>query len=111
MPLSEDVLKQHQRPKSGQLFAWDDSVSGFGARFTPSATAFVVQWRDSVGAKRRKTLKRWPGCSVKDARNLARKHLSTAIASRDAGGDVPLKLAMRAWFERRLSLRTGDRAI
>src|SRR4051794_21907532 len=99
MPLSEDLLKQHQRPKSGQLFAWDDLVSGFGVRFTPTATAFIVQWRDSGGVKRRKTLKRWPALSVKDARNLARSHLSSAVASRDHGADVPLRQAMRAWYE------------
>lgn len=101
MPLSEDLLKQHARPKSGQVFAWDDLVAGFGVRFTPTATAFIVQWRDGVGAKRRETLKRWPGCSVKDARNLARVRLSRAVASRESGGDVPLRLAMRAWCDRK----------
>jgi integrase len=101
MALTEDLLKQHPRPKSGQLFAWDDLVAGFGVRFTPSATAFIVQWRDSSGAKRRETLKRWPGCTVKDARNLARLKLSQAVASRATGADVPLRLAMRSWFERK----------
>jgi len=101
MPLSEDSIAKHPRPKSGQLFAWDDLVSGFGVRFTPSATAFIVQWKDSAGKKPRKTIGRWPAITVKDARNVARSRLSVAVASREHGADVPLKLAMRTWFARK----------
>lgn len=100
MRLTENLIKKHRRPKSGQLFAWDDLTSGFGVRFTPSATAFVVQWRQSNGAKKRVTLKRWPACSVDQARDLARAQLSNEIEIRDSGGDVQLRTAMRGWFRR-----------
>jgi hypothetical protein len=76
-----------------------DLVAGFGVRFTPTVTAFIVQWRDSRGSKPRETLKRWPACSVEDARNLARKRLSEVLGNRESGSDVQTRLAMRSWYE------------
>lgn len=106
--LTEDALKKRKRPDAGQVFLWDDLVAGFGVRFTPTATAFIVQWRDSSGNKPRETLKRWPACSVEDARNLARKRLSEVLGSRESGSDVQTRLAMRSWYEQ-ASLRKNWR--
>jgi integrase len=106
--LTEDLLKKYRRPKAGQVFEWDDLVAGFGVRFTPTVTAFVIQYRDSSGAKPRHTLKRWPACSIEEARNLARQRLSSVLGARESGADVPLQLAIRTWYERE-SVRKGWR--
>lgn len=101
--LTDELIKKHIKkpPASGQAFLWDDLVAGFGVRISPKATAaFVVQWRDSAGRKPRETLKRWPACGSDEARNLARQRLSEAVGASKTGGDVPLRLAMRAWYER-----------
>lgn len=103
--LTDEALRASKPPKAGQVFLWDDLVRGFGVRLTPTAVAFIVQWRDSTGRKTRHTLRRWPACSVKEARDLARLKLSEALGSRQSGGDVPLHLALRAWYERE-SMRT-----
>jgi integrase len=100
MRLTDDIVRRHKRPTSGQTFAWDDLVSGFGVRFTPTATSFVVQWRDSEGKKPRETLKpRWPAINVDKARDMARARLSTALGARNTGGDVSLRRAIRGWYE------------
>lgn len=106
--LTEDVLRKRKRPTAGQVFLWDDLVAGFGVRFTPTVTAFIVQYRESSGKKPRHTLKRWPACGVDEARNLARQRLSTVLGARESGADVPLQLAIRAWYERE-SLRKSWR--
>lgn len=106
--LTEDVLRKSKRPAAGQVFLWDDLVAGFGVRFTPTAVAFIVQWRDSAGKKPRETLKRWPACSVEVARDLARQRLFAVLGARGSGADVQLRLAMRTWYERE-SLRKGWR--
>lgn len=101
MALTEEILKSHPRPQVGEppSFKWDDLVVGFGVRFTRTTTAFIVQYRDSSKAKRRETLKRWPGTSVKTARDLARLRLSKAVADREHGADVSLRRAIRSWFD------------
>src|SRR5690606_8028796 len=52
------------------------------------------------GRKPRETLKRWPACGTEEARNLARQRLSEALGASKTGGDVPLRHAMRSWYER-----------
>lgn len=60
MRLTDEAIAKRKRPKEGQQFDWDELVSGFGVRFTPSATTFVVQWREADGSKSRESLgPRW----------------------------------------------------
>ena len=107
MRLTEDSIKRQKRPAKGQLLVWDDLVTGFGVRFTPTATCFVVQWRDSAGRKPRESLRpRWPSLSVEAARTRARQRLSSVVTARETGADVPLRLAMRQWYEQQTTRGT-----
>jgi integrase len=101
--LTDDELKRfgkRQRPTAGQAFLWDDLVSGFGVRFTPTATAFVVQWRRPDRSKVRLTLARWPQMSVADARIAARDELSKHVEQKGSEAGVQLRAAIRAWVDR-----------
>ncbi|MGO9935131.1 MAG: tyrosine-type recombinase/integrase [Steroidobacteraceae bacterium] len=101
MRLTDDVLRKVKRPTSGQQFLWDDLVTGFGVRLTPTRTSYVVQWRTSSGSRPRESLKRrWPATSVIDARDVARHRLAETTAAAEHGADLSLRHAMRAWFER-----------
>ena len=102
MRLTDESIKKKKRPAKGQDLDWDELVSGFGVRFTPTATSFVVQWRNPDGSKSRESLRpRWPQLTVNDARDLARKRLSQVVAVAETASSQPLRLAMRAWFERK----------
>jgi len=105
MRVTREAIEKKAKPKTGQTFLWDDLVAGFGVRFTPTAVAFVVQWRDSAGRKPRATLGRYPTLSPEEARDRARQRLASAIGAREAGSDQQLRLAMRAWFERQTELQ------
>lgn len=100
MRLTEDRLRAAPRPKSGQRLLWDDLVQGFGARLTPTRTAFVIQYRAPGGRKVRTTLRHWPNTSVDSARTLARSELGRVAARDVEGGATPVREAARIWFER-----------
>ncbi|HEY3785923.1 MAG TPA: hypothetical protein VGL55_11625, partial [Steroidobacteraceae bacterium] len=102
MRLTEDLLRGRKRPTSGQQFEWDDLVAGFGVRFTRTATAFVIQWRNPDGSKPRETLRpRWPSLSVQAAREAARRRLGEVVAIAGTAASQRLRDAMRAWFDRK----------
>ncbi|MEX1994899.1 MAG: tyrosine-type recombinase/integrase [Steroidobacteraceae bacterium] len=100
MRLTEEALRRAGRPKSGQRLLWDDLVQGFGARLTPTRTAFIIQYRAAGGRKIRATLRHWPTVSVDSARTLARNELGRVAARDVEGGSTPLHEAARIWFER-----------
>jgi hypothetical protein len=102
MRLTDDIIRRQKRPTRGQLLLWDDLVSGFGVRLTPTKTAFVVQWRDPQGRKPRESLRpRFPQLSTTAARELARKRLGEVLANTEEATAQELRVAMRAWFERK----------
>ena len=105
--VTDDAIKRAARPASGQAFLWDDLVSGFGVRLTPTRAAFVVQWREADGRKRRETLRgHWPELPAVKAREAARARLAeVATASATLGGQ-PLRIAMRGWYERQSEVST-----
>ena len=105
MRLTDEVIRKRKPPKVGQAFQWDELVSGFGVRHTPTATAFIIQWREPDGSKRRETLRpRWPTLSVTAARDLARMRLAKVLGTTESGGSVALRLAIRTWYERQTEL-------
>lgn len=107
MRLTDDLIRRQKRPTKGQAFAWDDLVSGFGVRYTPTGATFIVQWRDSTGRKPRESLRpRFPKLGTEEARARARARLAEVLATREHGGDVALRVAMRAWYERQSSRAT-----
>lgn len=102
MRLTDEIIRKHKPPTKGQAFEWDDLVAGFGVRFTPSMTTFVVQWRNPDGSKPRESLRpRFPQLTTAVARDLARKRLSQVVAIADSVESQSLKLAMRGWYERK----------
>jgi integrase len=106
MRLTDELIRKRKHPRSGQDFDWDDLVSGFGVRYTPTKASFVVQWREPSGKRPRETIRARVGAvSVAHARNLARKRLAEVIGNAEHGASVPLRLAMRTWFERQTELQ------
>jgi integrase len=100
MRLNDKLIRKHPRPESGQSFLWDDLLQGFGVRFTPTRTSYVIQWREAGGRKPRVTLDQWPAVSVEDARTVARGRLSKVTGQAKHGGGMALHTAMRTWQER-----------
>jgi integrase len=72
-------------PAKGNTIIWDTGGSaGFGVRVTAGGTiAFVLEYRNKLGASRRKTIGQWPDWDVESARAEARA-LRVEI---DKGGD------------------------
>lgn len=80
---------------------------GFGIRVTPQVTSCIVQYRASDGKRPRETLggsRRWPALTVAEARDLARERLGKIMGIAAHGTSVPLRLAMRRWYERQVLL-------
>lgn len=107
MRLTDDSIRKAKRPQGGQDFLWDDLVQGFGIRLTPTKTSYVVTWREPDGKRPRETLRsaRVGSVNVAQARDLARKRLAEVVGNAEQGGGVPLRLAMRSWFERQTELQ------
>lgn len=105
--VTDEAIKRAPRPEKGQTFLWDDLVSGFGVRLTPSRAAYVVQWREPDGSKKRETLRaRWPEMPAVKAREAARARLAEVAANGATLGGQPLRLAMRGWYERQSEVST-----
>lgn len=103
--LSDDVVRALKPPHTGQILVWDDLVTGFGVRVTPTVKSFVVQWRDRAGKKPRESLRpRFPQLSTGTARDLARKRLIEVLGTSEATEARPLRVVMREWFERKTEL-------
>ncbi len=107
MRLTDDGIRKAKRPSAGQEFLWDDLVQGFGVRLTPTKSSYVVTWREPDGKRPRETLRsaRVGAVTVAQARDLARKRLAEVIGRAEQGAAVPLRLAMRTWFERQTELQ------
>lgn len=107
MRLTDETIKRRKRPTKGQLLLWDDLVSGFGVRLTPTKTSFVVQWRESSNRKPRESLRpHWPALSVARARDLARARLGEVVATKDSAGGEALRVAIRRWYERQTEINS-----
>jgi integrase len=107
MRLTDETIKRRKRPTKGQLLLWDDLVSGFGVRLTPTKTSFVVQWRESASRKPRESLRpHWPALSVARARELARVRLGEVVTTKDSAGGEALRVAIRRWYERQTEINS-----
>src|ERR1700678_227651 len=106
--LTDEYVRKFKAPKTGQHLEFDELVSGFGVRFTPNVTSFVVQWRTKDGKKPRETLggsRRFPKITVTEARDLARKRLGEVLGAASHGADVAFRLSIRTWFDRQVQLK------
>jgi hypothetical protein len=91
--------------KKGQTIIPDDLVAGFGVRLTPTKASYIVTWRESDGRRSRETIRAHVGAvTVAQARDMARKRLGEVIGTAEQGAGVPLRMAMRNWFERQSEL-------
>jgi len=103
--LSDDVVRALKPPHTGQLLVWDDLVTGFGVRVTPTARSFVVQWRDRAGRKPRESLRpRFPQLSTATARDRARRRLLEVLGTSETAEARELRVVMREWFERKVEM-------
>jgi integrase len=103
--LSDEVVRKLKPPHTGQLLVWDDLVTGFGVRLTPTAVSFVVQWRDRSGRKPRESLRpRFPQLSTIAARDMARRRLLEVVGTAQAAESRELRLVIREWYERKVQL-------
>jgi integrase len=107
--LTDDFIRRAERPTEGQILHWDDLVSGFGVRLTPTKTSFVVQWHEKKGGKNgrkpRESLRpHWPQLEAARARELARKRLAEVLASSEGQDARELRQVIREWFERKTAL-------
>jgi len=68
--LTDLAVRKLLLPASGQVTHWDETTPGFGVRCSAKSKSYVVMY----GEKRRlKTLGRYPGLSLADARKRARQ--------------------------------------
>lgn len=85
MKLTKSTIDGLKPLPSGDLYAWDDDVAGFGLRVKPSGVrSFMVQYRNASGVSRRITLGKFGVLTADQARKIAKARLAEA-----AKGDDP----------------------
>ena len=94
------------RPGTRRYIIWDEKLTGFGLRVSPSGTrSFIVQYRTPEAgrraANRKKVLGHAPHITPTRARSLAREWLRR-VAAREQGAAVP---DLRSAFESYLAAR------
>lgn len=102
MKLTNEVIAKAARPATGQKFLWDTLVSGLGVRLVPHGDpAFVAQYRQQDGKKKRVTIGHFPRLSATDARTKAKEILSANETRKSRpGSGAPLHAEMTAWADR-----------
>ena len=91
------------KPRDRRYIVWDDELTGFGVRVSPSGLrSFIVQYRAREGgrraASRKQVLGHFPALTPARARSRAREVLRT-VAERRAngeGGALPIPTLCRA---------------
>ena len=104
------------QPGARRYVIWDERLTGFGLRVSPSGTrSFIVQYRTSEGgrraANRKKVLGRAPAMTPARARALAREWLRR-VADQEHGRAVPtLRIAFESYVAARPALAEASRTM
>jgi integrase len=70
--VTERMVSKLKAPAKGNYVVYDGQVPGFGARITAAGViAFVLDYRNAHGVKRRVTIGQWPEWPAEAARNEA----------------------------------------
>jgi Arm DNA-binding domain len=84
MKLTKRSIDDLKPLPSSDLYVWDDEVAGFGLRVKPSGVrSFIVQYRNSSGDSRRKTLGKSGVLTADEARKLAKADLAEVAKGSD----------------------------
>lgn len=88
MELTKKIVEGMPRPAAGQMFVWDEKLTGFGLRITPTKKTYVVQGRvSSTGKSRRVSLGDHGIITLQEARKRAIKELSAMSAGKDPSSE------------------------
>jgi len=104
------------RPEARRYIIWDEKLTGFGLRVSPSGTrSYIVQYRTPEPgrrmANRKKVLGRAPEMTPVRARSLAREWL-LRVAAREHGAAVPtLRTAFESYLAARPALAEASRTM
>ena len=107
-------------PRDRRYIVWDDELTGFGVRISPSGLrSFIVQYRAREGGRRaagrKKVVGHFPALTPAQARSMAREVLR-AVAERRANGDggalpIPtLRHALEAYLRGRPTISANTRS-
>ena len=89
--LTKRLIEALLKPKTGQVFYWDDVTKGFGIRVGASGSkSFVIQYRNEEGRQRRVKLGRFGIMTLEQAREVAKIKLGQV-----ASGDDPAEESRR----------------
>ena len=102
------------RPEARRYIIWDEKLTGFGLRVSPSGTrSFIVQYRTPEGgrrtANRKKVLGRAPAITPAQARTLARAWLRRVSAQWPVAAPPTLRAAFESYLAARPALAEASR--
>lgn len=86
MKLTKRIVDNLPLPKAGQKFIWDDDLTGFGLRLTPTKKAYIAQGRVRGAGKsqeRRVSLGEHGVLTLQEGRRKAQKALSAMLEGKD----------------------------
>lgn len=87
MKLTKNIIEKLKLPDEGQILVWDDEVTGFGLRLTPSKKTYIYQGRvydeTGKGISRRLSLGEHGIITLQEARKEAQKELSSMLQGKD----------------------------
>ncbi|MCE8005993.1 site-specific integrase [Aestuariivita sp.] len=92
--LTDLAVRKLPLSESGQVTYWDELTPNFGVRCSTRSKSYIVLLGEK---RRRKTLGRYPGLSLADARKQARQLL--AASGLEADGQLPLSAAPISFAE------------
>ena len=92
MKLTEKIIADLTcRADQKDRLVFDDTVKGLGLRISNKGSkAFLVQFRNSSGSKRRMPLGAWGSITLDQARQAARSTLGQVANGRDPFSDLSL---------------------